>query len=210
MGLLIARFTHPPDAERAAAVLRSHRFADVAVDTQTVAAGSALGLIELERDVQLSLALGLGICGALSLGMVGLLVGIAVGAPALSIWGVAGWCLGMALFGGIVGAAAGWMLAYASSLEPAADTSGDPPPIVERPIVVLPVGDRAEERAARAALRDTGVFEIALIRGERQRRPAHAGIDEEAVRALLAPVVEPQATPRRKGAISAPAPSEPR
>lgn len=171
MATLVATFTDPGDAARAAAALQASGFGGAAVGRSDAGPSSMLGLGEtvdsFKSRVTLGLTLGGAAGGAAALGFLGFvsmgfteLRGMATldMVPGLLAWTLAWAATGLVL--GLVGGLVAGLLAarwLAASAERAAAAGMG----VARPQVTVPVADAAAEDAAVAVLRAVGAYELA-------------------------------------------------
>lgn len=171
MATLVATFTDPRDAARAAAALQAGGFAGTSVGTSDSGPSSLLGLGEtvqsFKNRVLFTVTFGTAALGAAALGFLGF---VSMGfteirnmatldrVPGLLAW-TASWAVAGLVLGLIGGLLAGLVLSnlLASATERAVSEGHG----VARPQVTVPVADAAAEDAAYAVLKEIGVYEIA-------------------------------------------------
>lgn len=173
MAVIMATFTDPRDAERAAAALRESGFKGAAVGTSSGDLGDLVGLGATETGFRNLVVIGSALSGAASLGGFGFLLGVFSMAitdirgqgnlasiqPALT--SLVLFVVGLAVVGAIGGLIGGFLNArVAGSQLSKAVADGEAP---RRPMLTVPVNSRQEEDAAHVILRQVGPpFEVAV------------------------------------------------
>lgn len=171
MATIVATFTDPGEATRAAAALKARGFAGAAVGTSDAGPSSFLGLGEtvdsFKGRIVLGSTLGAAATGAAALGFLGF---VSMGFTEIRnmatldrVPGLIAWTLTWAAVGLVLGLVAGFVvgLLAASWLAGSAERAAAEGLGIPRPQVTVPVADAAAEEAAYAVLKTTSVYEVA-------------------------------------------------
>jgi hypothetical protein len=174
MATLVATFSDPSDAQRAAAELQERGFGNVTLGMSDAGPSSFLGLGEtvqsFKNRITLGSTLGGAATGAAALGFLGFVsmgftelrnMGTVDMLPTLITW-VLAWAITGLILGTVAGLGAG--LLAASWIAGAAERAAAQGQGVSRPQIVVPLPDRASEDAAVDVLKAVGAYEVARRR----------------------------------------------
>lgn len=171
MAVIMATFTDPRDAERAAAALRESGFKGTAVGTSAGNVGDLVGMGATESGLRNLVVFGSALAGAVALGAIGFLLGMfsmdtpdirgqgtidSIG-PALT--SLVMFLAGLATVGGIGGLLGGFLAAgFIGKSVRKSLADGEAP---RRPMITVPVSNRQQEDVAHEVLRQVGPpFEV--------------------------------------------------
>jgi hypothetical protein len=173
MAVILATFTDPRDAERAAAALRESGFSETTVGISNGDVGDLIGIGATETSFRNLIIFGSAAAGAATLGGLGFLIGmfsmdipdirgqgnLASIQPALT--SLISFLIGTSVVGGAGGLLGGFFGAsLAGNAVRKAVEDGEAP---RRPMVSVPVGNKREEDAAVGILRRIGPpFEVGV------------------------------------------------
>jgi hypothetical protein len=172
MAVLLATFTDPREAARAAATLRESGFSETTLGNSDGGLGDLVGLGTTPTGFRNLVIIGSTLGGALSLVAGAALPGVfsmalpeirnmgTVASIGSSLGSLAAWVIVAAVIGAVAGLLGGLALfPLLAQLTGNAVSAGQSP---RRPLVAVTVSSRREEDAAREILRDVGPFEVAL------------------------------------------------
>jgi hypothetical protein len=173
MAVIMATFTDPRDAERAATALLASGFSGATVGTSSGDVGDLVGLGATDTSLRYLVIFGSTLAGAVGLGAIGFLIGMfSMDIPDIrgqgnlssiqpALTALLSFLISMSVVGGIGGLFGGFLGAslVGKSVREAVE-NGEAP---RRPMIAVPVGSKRQEDAVVALLRQVGPpFEIGV------------------------------------------------